>query len=129
MQLGAWIGFFTEKNYDASLHPNLAYETPEFPLDFQHSNGPAGSGIFSNGIQDAEVDAQIDATKEITNSEELVDSIREVQRLIYAKGPADIPIVSPFTRSLIWNFVKNFPTALGTADLLLNDWWLEGAPS
>ena len=129
MDLGSWIVEFTAKNYDASLHPNLAYETPEFPLDFQHSNGPAGSGIFSNGLQDPEVDAEIEATKEITNSEELVDAIQKVQRVIYDKGPADLPIVSPFTRSLIWNFVKNFPTDLGTADALLNDWWLEGAPS
>ena len=129
MDLGSWIAEFTTKNYDSSLHPNLAYETPEFPLGFQHSKGPAGSGIFSNGLQDSEVDAEIDATKEITDPEELVSAIQKVQRLIYDKGPTDLPIVSPFTRTVIWNFVKNYPTDLGTADLLLNDWWLEGAPS
>ena len=129
MDLGSWVTFFTEKRHAASLHPNLSYETPEFPLDFQHSLGPAGSGIFSNGIQDAEVDAAIEGTKEITDPEELVESIHSVQRLIYQKGPVYLPIVSPFTRTLIWNFVKNYPTGRGTADLLINDWWLDGAPS
>jgi hypothetical protein len=75
------------------------------------------------------VDAEIEATREITDQEALVEAIHEVQRLIYEKGPVYLPIASPFTRTLIWNFVKNYPTDLGTADLLLNDWWLEGAPS
>jgi peptide/nickel transport system substrate-binding protein len=129
MDLGTWIGQFTEKNYDASLHPNLEYETPEFPLDFQTSLGPAGSGIFSNGMQDPEVDAAVAATKQITDQDELVAAIHEVQRLIYDRGPTTIPIVSAFTRTLIWNFVKNFPTGGGTADLIKIDFWLDGAPS
>ena len=129
MTLGEWIVFFRERKHGATLNPNLAYETPEFPLDFQHSNGPFGNGELSIGLNDPEIDAAIDATKEITDSEELVTAIHEVQRDIYAKGPAVLPFVSPFTRTLYWNFVKNFPTTRGTADLLLNNWWLDGAPS
>ena len=69
------------------------------------------------------------ATKEITNPEELVDALHDVQRLIYDIGPMYLPIVSPFSRTLYWNFVKNFPTDLGNAGQLLNTWWLEGSPS
>ena len=120
-----WLDNYTEKNYDASLALNQVYETPEVNLDFQHSKGPAGNEIFSNGLQDADVDAAIDATKGITDSEELVAAVQEVQRLIYSKGPAFLPIVSPFSRTLYWNFVKNIPAGIGTTGLIVNDWWLE----
>jgi hypothetical protein len=42
---------------------NQIYETPEIPLDFQTSKGPAGSDIYSTGLQDPEVDAAVEATK------------------------------------------------------------------
>lgn len=129
MDLGSWISRFTEVDYDSSLHPGLEYETPEFPLDFQHSDGPTGSGIFSNGLQDLEVDAAIEGAKNVTDQEELVDAIHDVQRLIYEKGPVELPIVSPFSRALIWNFVKDWPSGSGTIDLLDNSWWLDRAPS
>ena len=127
--LGVWIENMNNVNYDATLKPNRADETPEFPLDYHHSLGPSGNGLFSNGLQDDDVDAAIEASKEITDAEELVDAIQNVQRLIYDKGPVHLPIVSAFSRTLVWNFVKNFPTTGGTADLLLNNWWLDGAPS
>jgi len=129
MDLGSWVTLFTAKNYDASLHPGLEYETPEFPLDFQTSQGPAGSGIFANGLEDPEVDAAVAATKEITDQEQLIEAIHEAQRLIYEKGPASIPIASAFTRDLIWDFVKNYPSGAGTTDWLNNNWWLDGAPT
>jgi ABC-type transport system substrate-binding protein len=121
-----WLDNYTNKNYDASLALNQVYETPENPLDFQHSKGPAGSDTFSNGLLDPDVDAAIDASKEITDTEELVDAIHEVQRLIYDKGPTFLPIVSPFSRVLYWNFVKNIPTGLGNTGLLLRPYiWLD----
>ncbi|MGB2695528.1 MAG: ABC transporter substrate-binding protein, partial [Dehalococcoidia bacterium] len=123
---GTWLDNYTNKNYDASLALNQVYETPEIPLDFQHSKGPAGSNIYSNGLEDPEVDAAIEATKKITDTQELVDAIHEVQRMIYAKGPMFLPIVSPFSRTLYWDFVKNLPTGRGTADLLLRPYmWLD----
>jgi peptide/nickel transport system substrate-binding protein len=120
-----WLTNYTDKNYEASLALNQVYETPENPLDFQHSKGPAGNEIYSNGLLDPEVDLAIDATKEITDSEELVAAVQEVQRLIYDKGPVFLPLVSPFSRTLYWNFVKNIPTGLGATGLMVNDWWLE----
>lgn len=129
MDLNSWVTLFTAKNYDASLHPGLMYETPEFPLDFQTSKGPAGSGIFANGLEDPEVDQAVEATKAITDQDQLIEAIHDAQRLIYEKGPASMPICSAFSRDLIWNFVKNYPTGAGTADWLNNNWWLDGAPS
>ena len=128
-EIGAWIESMNATDFDATLSPNRDDETPEFPLDFHHSQGPSANGLFSKGLQDPEVDAAIEATKEITNSEELVEAHLEVQRLIYDKGPMYLPIVSAFSRTLYWNFVKNFPTDLGNAGQLLNTWWLDGSPS
>ena len=122
---GTWLDNYTEKNYGISLALNQIYETPEIPLDFMHSAGPAGDNIFSNGMMDAEIDAAIDAAKTITDTEDLVSAIHDIQRQVYEAGPNFLPIVSPFSRTLYWDFVKNIPTGLGTTGLLLNDWWLE----
>ena len=121
-----WLDNYTNKNYDMSLSLNQIYETPEIPLDFQHSHGPAGSDIYSNGLQDPEVDAAIEATKSITDPQELINAVQEVQRMIYAKGPAFLPLVTPFTRTLYWNFVKNVPVGLGNTGLqVARSVWLD----
>ena len=122
---GTWLDNYTNKNYDISLALNQVYENPETPLDFQHSEGPAGDNIYSTGLQNPEIDAEIERVKRITDSEELVNAIHELQRKIYEAGPMFLPIVSPFSRTLYWDFVKNIPEGLGVADLLLNDWWLD----
>lgn len=122
---GTWLDNYTNKNYDMSFSLNQVYETPEIPLDFQHSKGPAGDEIYSTGLQDPAIDAAIDAAKTLTNLEELADAIQELQRQIYEAGPVFLPIVSPFSRTLYWNFVKNVPTGLGSTGLLLNDTWLD----
>ncbi len=123
--IGTWLGNYTNLNYGMSLSLNQVYETPEVPLDWHHSNGPTGDKIFSTGLQDPELDAAIDAAKSITDTGELVDAIHQLQRDIYEKGPVFLPIVSPFSRTLYWDFVKNVPTGLGSVGLLLNDIWLD----
>jgi len=121
-----WLGNYRDKNYDISLALNQIYETPENPLDFQHSKGPAGSDIYSNGLQDPEVDAAIEATKSITDPEELIKAVQDVQRLIYDKVPVFLPLVTPFTRTLYWNFVKNVPVGLGNTGLqVARSVWLD----
>ena len=112
-----WLDNYTNKNYDFSLALNQVYETPEIPLDFQHTHGPAGSDIYSNGLQDPEVDAAIEATKSVTDPDELASAVQDVQRLIYDKGPVFLPLVTPFSRTLYWNFVKNVPVGLGNTGL------------
>ncbi len=124
-EFGTWLDNYTNINYDASLALNQIYETPEIPLDFHHSRGPAGDEIFSGGLKDDAIDAAIDATKTITNPDELIQAIHDVQRQIYEVGPMFLPIVSPFSRTLFWNFVKNIPSGLGSVGLLLNDWWVD----
>ena len=123
--LGTWIDNYTDKNYDVSLSLNQIYETPETPLNFHHSQGPMGDNIYASGLGDPAINAQIDRVKTITDPDALVEAVREVQRAIYEAGPMFLPIVSPFSRTLYWNFVKNYPSGIGQMERLLNDWWLE----
>jgi peptide/nickel transport system substrate-binding protein len=124
--LGGWLNEYRNKNYECSLALNQIYETAEIPLDFQHSRGPAGSDIYHNGLQDPTIDAAIDATKQITDFDELVASIQDVQRQIYEVGPSFFPFVTPFSRTLYWNFVKDVPSGLGTTGLFLtHEMWLD----
>jgi peptide/nickel transport system substrate-binding protein len=119
LDLGAWLTAYRAKDYDASLSLNQIYETAEIPLDFQHSKGPAGSSIYATGLQDPEIDAIIDATKSITDFDKRVAAIQDAQRKIYEKGPAFLPFVTPFSRTLYWNYVKDVPTGLGSTGLFL----------
>jgi peptide/nickel transport system substrate-binding protein len=124
--LGGWLGNYRSKNYGASLALNQIYETAEIPLDFQHSNGPAGSDIYATGLQDPAIDAQIDATKSIIDFDARVTAIQDAQRAIYEAGPAHIPLVTPFSRTLYWDFVKDVPSGLGTTGLFLtHNMWLD----
>ncbi len=123
--LGSWIDSYTNKNYSMSLGLNQIYETPETPLNFHHTNGPLGDNIYSNGLQDPAIDAEIDRVKTITDPEALVQAVHDVQRTIYAAGPTFLPIVSAFNLELFWKFVKNYPGGLGQTQRLINDWWLD----
>lgn len=124
--LGGWLTDYRDLNYQCSLALNQTYETAEIPLDFQHSKGPAGSNIYAGGLQDPEIDKVIDATKRITNFDERVAAIQEAQRTIYEAGPAFLPLVMPFERTLYWDFVKGVPTGRATTDLFLEyERWLD----
>lgn len=124
--LAGWLNDYRAKDYDASLALNQIYETAEIPLDFEHSKGPAGADIYATGMQDTELDAAIDATKKITDFDERVQAIKDVQKTIYEKGPMFLPLVTPFSRTLYWNFVKDVPTGLGSTGLFLTqNVWLD----
>ena len=123
----AWLGDYTEVNYDASLSLNQIYETPEIALDWQASKGPQGDGNFAIGVGALypEIDEAILESKRAPNTEEHIKRVRDAQALIYQKGPAFLPIFSWYTYSLYWNFVKNIPQGLGDTGTFMNDWWLD----
>lgn len=124
--LAGWLNDYRAKDYDASLALNQIYETAEIPLDFEHSKGPAGANIYATGMADPDLDAQIDATKKITDFDQRVKAIQDLQKVIYEKGPMFLPIVTPFSRTLYWDFVKDVPTGLGSTGLFLTqNIWLD----
>jgi ABC-type transport system substrate-binding protein len=123
----AWLGDYTDINYDASLSLNQIYETPEIALDWQSSNGPQGDGLFAIGIGELypEVDEAILNSKRATTTEDHIKRVRDAQALIYEKGPAFLPIFSWYTYSLYWDFVKNVPQGVGDTGTFMSNWWLD----
>ncbi len=94
-------------------------------MDWQHSKGPAGSEVYGTGLQDPEVDAALERAKTLTDPDEIVEEYHRLQRMIYEKGPVFLPLVSPYSRSLYWNFVKGVPQGLSTAGNYVNTLWLD----
>lgn len=115
-----WLDNYTKLNYDASLALNQVYEYAEFNLDFEHSEGPARNHIYSIGLGKLypEIDAAIDESKGITDPAAQAKKVQDVQRMIYAKGPMFLPLVTPYAYTLYQPYVKNIPTGVGTASAL-----------
>jgi len=115
-----WLDNYTKLNYDASLALNQVYEYAEFNLDFEHSEGPARNHIYSIGLGALykEIDAAIDESKGITDPAAQAKKVQDVQRMIYAKGPMFLPLVTPYAYTLYQPYVKNIPTGVGTASAL-----------
>jgi ABC-type transport system substrate-binding protein len=123
-----WLERYTNLDYDASLALNQVYEYPEFNIDFQHSEGPARNGIYSIGVCELypEINQAIDDVKGKTTEEEYYAAIKDLQRLIYEKGPTFIPFVSPYSFTLYQPRVKALPRGIGASGLFVNTWYLEG---
>ncbi len=122
-----WLENYTNLKYDASLALNQVYETAEFGLDFQHSEGPARNNIYAIGVGKLypEIDAGIDKVKSTTDPEEFTKAVKDIQKLIYSKGPTFLPLVTPYTFNLYNERVKNLPLGIGSSGLWVNDWYLD----
>jgi ABC-type transport system substrate-binding protein len=122
-----WLENYTNLKYDASLALNQVYETAEFGLDFQHSEGPARNNIYAIGVGKLypEIDAGIDKVKSTTDPEEFTKAVKDIQKLIYSKGPTFLPLVTPYTFNMYNERVKNIPEGIGSSGLWVNDWYLD----
>jgi ABC-type transport system substrate-binding protein len=122
-----WLANYQNLEYDASLSLNQIYETPEIPIDFHAAAGPQGDRNFAIGIGGLypEIEEAIQASKRVTDPDEQIETIREVQRMLYAKGPAFLPLMSWISFTLYQGSVKNIPRGLGATGLYLNNWWLD----
>jgi len=124
---GTWLGDYTRVRYDASLSPNQVYETPEITLDWQSSKGPQQDGNFAIGVGALypEIDRALLDSREATSTEEHIKKVKDVQRLIYEKGPSFLPIMSWYAYTMYWDFVKNVSSGLGDTGTFLSDFWLD----
>ena len=120
-----WLGDYTDVKYDASLSLNQVYETPEIVLDWQSSLGPTGDSHFATGVGKLhpEVDQAITESKKATTLDELITKIKAAQDAAYKVGPSFLPIMSWYTYTNYWNFVKNIHV-LGDTGTFLSDSWL-----
>ena len=125
---GSWYTNYQDLNYDSSLSLNQIYETPEVNLDWHSVQGPQGDRNFATGIGGLypEVEEAITASKTKTDLDEHIASVLDAQRVIYARGPAFLPIMSWTAFTLYHSFVKNVPQGLGSTGLYLtNEMWLD----
>ncbi len=124
---GTWLADYTRVRYDASLSPNQVYETSEITLDWQSSKGPQGDENFAIGVGALypEIDEALVDSRRALSTEEHIEKVQDVQRLIYDKGPSFLPLVSWSSYNLYWNFVKNYPSGLGDTQTFLNEAWLD----
>ncbi len=124
---GTWLADYTRVRYDASFSPNQIYETPEITLDWQSSTGPQGDENFAIGVGALypEIDEALLDSKSALTTEEHIEKVHDVQRLIYEKGPSFLPTVTNTSYNLYWDFVKNYPYGLGDTMYFLTDWWLD----
>ncbi len=127
LDFGGWLDSYSKVDYDASLALNQVYEVAEIPLNWHHSTGPEGSGNYGIGIGKLypEIDEAIQSSLQTADLKEAAERVKETQRLIYEKGPAYLPIVSPISYTLYQPFVKNITTGLGGAVAYLNNTWLD----
>lgn len=126
-----WLANYQTLNYDSSLSLNQIYETAEIPIDFHSAAGPQADRNFATGIGGLypEIEAAIKASKQATDPAEQVRLVQEVQRMIYDKGPAFLPIMTWTAFTMYHEFVKNVPQGYGagTEQYLENEMWLDQA--
>ena len=128
LDFGTWLARYQNLEYDASLALNQIYETPEIDLDWHHSRGPQGDENFGIGIGTLfpEIYEASEATKRVTEPEEQITAIQDVQRQIYEKGPSFLPIMSWVNFGLRHGFIKGVTDGLGATGLYLTpEWWIE----
>ncbi len=111
---GTWYTNYQTLNYTSSLSLNQSYETPEVPLDFHSIQGPL-ERQFIIGLNDPEIQAAIDKTKQTLDLEERVKAVRDAQKLIYSKGPTLYPLVTPYSYTVYTQKFHNVTTGLGPA--------------
>jgi peptide/nickel transport system substrate-binding protein len=123
-----WLANYNELNYDSSFSLNQIYETAEIPIDFHAANGPQGDRHFAIGIGGLypEIEAAITASKQSTDQAQHIEAVHEVQRMLYDKGPAFLPIMTWTAFTCYHPFVKNVPQGYGgTGQFLENEIWLD----
>jgi len=120
-----WLGDYTKVNYDASLSLNQIYETPEIALDWQHSKGPAGTGQFGIGvgILNSQIDDIIINSKKAASLDDLVKRLKDAQDAVYKFGAGFLPIMSWYSYTTYWSFVRNI-RVLGDTGTFLSETWL-----
>ncbi len=124
---GTWLTNYTNLKYDASLALNQVYEWAEYEMDFESLHGPAGSDIYTIGLGKLypEIEQAITDSKGITDPVAQATKVRDVQKMIYAKGPMFLPICTPYSFTLYQPYVMNVPAGVGAASAnFLNRTWL-----
>ncbi|MBI5289795.1 MAG: ABC transporter substrate-binding protein [Chloroflexi bacterium] len=125
LEFTAWLATYRSRDYEMSLGLTQVIETPEQPLNWHTSNGPLGDRSFGVGIGDPDIDKAIENTKTILDVDARVKAVRDAQKLIYAKDPTFLPLVSGYNYNAYSNKVHNLPAGIGATALFVHSVWIE----
>ncbi|MDP9237268.1 MAG: ABC transporter substrate-binding protein [Chloroflexota bacterium] len=122
---GSWVSNYRGLSYDCSLALNQPYETPELPLAFHTTNGPFGDKTYIQGLGDPEIDAAVKRANTQLDFDARREAVHAAQKIIYAKDPMMLPLVSPIQNLAFNKRVHNISAGIGTSSYLVNTYWLE----
>jgi peptide/nickel transport system substrate-binding protein len=125
LAFAGWVDAYQRLNYDCSLALNQQYETPELPLAFHTTNGPFGDKSYIQGLGDPEIDAAVKKANEQLDFDARREAVHAAQKIIYAKDPAMLPLVSPIQHMAYRKSVHDIPAGIGTSSYLVNTFWLD----
>ncbi|MHB8376641.1 MAG: ABC transporter substrate-binding protein [Dehalococcoidia bacterium] len=120
-----WVANYSKVQYQCSLALNQTYETPELPLGFHTAAGPLGDGSYVRGLGDPEIEAAVKKANETLDLNARIATVHEAQRVIYAKDPILLPLVTPYMYQAYWKTVRNIPYGVGTTSYFLNTFSLD----
>ncbi len=122
----AWVqGLFNFK-HTATNVGTPDFSDPDYYINAHGTKGFIGTGNYSTGFSDPEVDAAI--TKAASTLEEgaRIAAYHDAQRLILRKDPAFLPYFNPVESSLMQPFVRNYNPEYGKlASAFARDAWLD----
>lgn len=122
---GSWINNYHDVNYQCSLALNQPYETPELPLAFHTERGPFGDGTYIRGLGDPAIEEAVRKASAAMDDDARIEAVHEAQRVIYAKDPMMLPLVTPYNHVAYRRVVKNIPTGIGTSQYIVNTAWMD----
>lgn len=125
LAFAAWVDTYQSLDYDCSLALNQPYETPELPLAFHTSGGPFGDKSYIQGLGDPEIDAAVTRANTQLDFAARRDAVHAAQKIIYAKDPMMLPLVSPIQHLAFDKRVRSIPAGIGTSSYLVNTFWLD----
>jgi len=124
-ELGTWGAALFGGDFQATLFQQLPYLGAEFSLEFHHSHGYSRSDVFYYGVDDPEVDALIEGTREVLDEQKRLERWWTAQRLILKRHGPMLTLYQPYGYWVAMDFIKGYtPTAYGFG-LYKYDYWLD----
>ena len=124
-EFSTWVTSYHDLDYDCSLALNQVYETPELPLLFHTTGGPFGDHTYIQGLADPEIDHAVEKANTTLDFDTRKAAVHDAQKLIYARDPMYLPLVSPYVHMVFSKQLKNIPTGVGTTQYSLASFWLD----
>lgn len=122
----AWVqGLFNFK-HTATNVSTPDFSDPDYYINGHGTKGFIGTGNYSTGFSDAEVDAAIRKAASTLDEKERINAYLDAQRLILKKDPAFLPYFNPVDSNLMQPYVRNYKPELGKlASAYAREAWLD----